>query len=80
MTENRTVWKSNNQGVKEETFIQTSRRGRDRQPGREDVKQGRGWGTRWSHIHMQMNREEQLGSKTDISTQGSSPGNKGSNL
>ena len=30
---NRTVWKSNNQGVKEETFIQTSRRGRDRQPG-----------------------------------------------
>ena len=33
MTENRTVWKSDNQGVKEETFIQTSRRGADRQPG-----------------------------------------------
>ena len=32
-TENRTVWKSNNQGDKEETFIQTSRRGRDGQPG-----------------------------------------------
>ena len=31
MIENRTVWKSNNQGVKEETFIQTSRRGRDGQ-------------------------------------------------
>ena len=29
MTENRTTWKSDNQGVKEETFIQTSRRGRD---------------------------------------------------
>ena len=26
------MWKSNNQGVKEETFIQTSRRGGDRQP------------------------------------------------
>ena len=31
MTENRTVWKSDNQGDKEETFIQTCRRGRDRQ-------------------------------------------------
>ena len=29
LTENQTVWKSNNQGVKEETFIQTGRRGRD---------------------------------------------------
>ena len=28
--------KSNNQGVKEETLIQTSRRVRDRQSGRED--------------------------------------------
>ena len=36
MTENQTVWKSNNQGVKEETFIQTGRRGGDGQPGRED--------------------------------------------
>ena len=34
LTENRTVWKSNNQGDKEETFIQTSRRGRDGQLGR----------------------------------------------
>ena len=33
MTENRTVWKSDNQGDKEETFIQTGRKGRDRQPG-----------------------------------------------
>ena len=34
LTENQTVWKSNNQGDKEETFIQTGRRGRDGQPGR----------------------------------------------
>ena len=34
MTENQTVWKSGNQGDKEETFIQTSRRGGDGQPGR----------------------------------------------
>ena len=33
LTENQTVWKSDNQGVKEETFIQTGRRGRDGQPG-----------------------------------------------
>ena len=37
LTENHTVWKFNNQGVKEETFIQTGRRGGDRQPGQ------RGW-------------------------------------
>ena len=33
MPENRTVWKLDNQGVKEETFIQASRRGRDGQLG-----------------------------------------------
>ena len=33
LPENRTVWKSDTQGVKEETFIQTDRRGRDGQPG-----------------------------------------------
>ena len=33
LPENRTVWKSENQGVKEEIFIQTSRRGRDRKLG-----------------------------------------------
>ena len=31
--ENLTVWKSDNQGVKEETFIQTARRGREGQLG-----------------------------------------------
>ena len=43
MTENQTIWKSNNQAVKEETFIQTSRRGRDGQPYGEDSEQGKSW-------------------------------------
>ena len=43
LTENRTVWKSDNQGDKEETFIQSGRRGGDWQPGREDSRQGWGW-------------------------------------
>ena len=34
------MWKSNNQGVKEETFIQTDRRGRDR-IGRAERTQGK---------------------------------------
>ena len=33
LTETQTIWKSDNQGVKEETFIQTGRRGRGRQAG-----------------------------------------------
>ena len=32
MPENQTAWKSDNQGIKEEIFIKTGRRGRDRQP------------------------------------------------
>ena len=36
LTENRTVWKSDNQGVKEETLTQTGRGGGDWQPGGED--------------------------------------------
>ena len=34
----------------------------------------KGWWTRWSHIRMWINQEEQLGSKTDCTTQGSSLG------
>ena len=45
LTENQTVWKSNNQGVKEDTFIQTSGRGGEEQSGREDSQQGSGWRT-----------------------------------
>ena len=33
LPENQTVWKSNNQGFKEETFNQMGRKDRDRQPG-----------------------------------------------
>ena len=45
LTENQTVWKFNNQGVKEKTFIQTSRRGGDGQPGGEVSQQRSGWQT-----------------------------------
>ena len=41
----KTVWKSHNKGVKEDTFIQTGSRGRHRQVGREDLQQGGGWWT-----------------------------------
>ena len=54
LTENQTVWKSNNQGD-EETLTQTHRRGGDGQPGREDSQQGGGWRTQrggrlWSGV------------------------------
>ena len=39
--------------------------------GRDDARQGSGW---WSHICVQINWEEQLGSETDHTTQGSSEG------
>ena len=45
LTENRTVWKSDNQEVKEDTFIQTSRRSEDVQLDGEDLLQGGGWRT-----------------------------------
>ena len=51
LTESQTAWKSNNQGIKEETFIQTSRRGGDGQPGGEDSRQLGGWQTPRPHIH-----------------------------
>ena len=44
--------------------------------GREDAQQGGSWWTQWSHICMQINQEEQLGSETDPTTQGSSVGKK----
>ena len=80
LPENQTAWKSNNQGVKE-TFIQTGRRGGARQWGREDTwkggepcRRGSGWQTRLSDI-CGISQEEQMESKTDHETQGSSPGN-----
>ena len=43
-------------------------------------KQGGCWQTRWSHICIQINWEEQLGSKTDHTTQGSSMEKQPQNL
>ena len=55
LRENRTVWKSDNQGDKEDTLTQTGRRGGDGQPDREDSRQGGGWWTQrggglWSRV------------------------------
>ena len=36
---------------------------------------GGGWQTGWSHVHVWISWEEQLGSETDRATQGSSVGN-----
>ena len=74
LTENRTVWNSDNQGVKEETFIQNGRRGGDRQLDREDLQQDTGLQTGRSHICVRISLEVQLGSKTDHATQASSSG------
>ena len=38
--------------------------------GTEDSWQGGGWWTRWSHICLQIIREEHLGKETDHATQG----------
>ena len=50
LTDNQTVWKSSNQGVKKETFIQTSRRGRDGQPGQRGLTAGK-WLADWAVPH-----------------------------
>ena len=42
--------------------------------GGKDSRQGSSWQAGWSHIWVQINREEQLGSKTDRATQGFSEG------
>ena len=57
MTENRTVWKSDNQGDKEDTFIQTDRRGGAGQPVREDL-----WGVAGGQgpARLQLAGKEQL--------------------
>ena len=67
------MWKSNNQGAKEETFIQTGRRGRDRKVGwrgfparrwLEDLERGdSSWWTGWPHICKQINWEEHWGAR-----------------
>ena len=84
LPENLTVWKSDNQGVKEETFMQTNQRGRDKQPGwrglmtrqqlEDQGRRGDSWHSRQSHNCVQINWEEQLGSQTDSTNQGFSAG------
>ena len=70
LTENQTIWKSDNQGVKEETFIQTSRRGGDGQPGGEDTRQGSSWWTRWQTMQPRVpargNKASNLWLKTPV--------------
>ena len=73
-----------NQKVKEETFIQTSKRGRDGQPRRRGLvakwwlvdlgRPGGGWQVGHFHIHVQINWEEKQWSETDCSTKGSRMG------
>ena len=73
LPENRTVWKSDNQGV-EEIFIKTGRKEEMEEMGSQDgedtCKQGGGWRTGqpdsgWRpHVCMQINWEQQLGSVT----------------
>ena len=67
------MWKSDNQGVKEESFIHTGRRVRDRQLERRALA-ARWWLGDWSYICVQINQEEQLGNETDHVTLGSSVG------
>ena len=80
LPEHQTAWNSDNQGGKE-TFIQTSRKCGDGQPGGEDVWQGgrlccgEEAGGLGSATFTQISREEQLGSETDLEAQGFSMGN-----
>ena len=59
---NQIVWKADNKGVKEETLTQTCRRRGDGQLGGEESWKDGGWWARWSHIHVWISREDQLGS------------------
>ena len=51
LPENQTIWKSNNQGDKEETFIQTGNKTRDGQPGRTGLM-ARWWLEDWVVPHL----------------------------
>ena len=55
LTENRSARKSDNQGVKEETFVQTGRRGGDGHQGGEDSRGhgGTETGGRWDELGRQ---------------------------
>ena len=58
--------------MKEENFIQTGRRKGDRMHGKAVAGRLGGWGDSWRfHICMQINQDEQLGSETNGTIQGS---------
>ena len=66
LPENQAVWKTNIQGVKEETFIQTGRRGGDGKSGQGRVWQGsrlqvRRWFEHWLVPHSQRGQWETSG-------------------
>ena len=54
LTENQTVWKPNNQVVKEETFIHTGRRGRDGQLADKNHDKGMAGGLGWAAVAEQV--------------------------
>ena len=63
LAENQTTRKSNNQGDKEKTFIETGRRGGDGQPGRRELWQYGGWQTdseRWQIVEQMGQAVQQL--------------------
>ena len=75
LTENRTAWKSDNQGVKEETFVHTSRRGRDGQKrlvARRELEDQARW--RLADWEVPLSRVGKPGGTTDHTTQRSSMG------
>ena len=71
LPENQTAWKSDNQGVKEEAIIQTSRR------GREDLWQGGGsWTQRGGELWSRVGKAA-AGSKAAAGGPGDIPRNPG---
>ena len=79
--ENRTVWKSDNQGVKEETFIQTSRRGGDGQLGWRGLAARQHWWTGWgsgSQSRVPRLRVDKLGARQTAQPRVPARGNKAS--
>ena len=73
MPENGTVWKSDNQGEKEDTFIQTSRKGEDGQRGKRGLT-ARQWLEDRAVPHLRMDKPGGTTGETDHATQGSSAG------
>ena len=86
LTENWTMWKSDNQGSKEKHSSRPVGGAEASSQVWKDSRQGGGWKTGMSsswlsgqlHICIQIKREEQLGSQMVCTTQGSSEGNKAS--